>query len=145
MRIFFDTTVLVAASVGSHPHHAQAWPAFERVVAKRDEGVISTHSIAETFATLTRIPVTPRIHPSEAARIISENLLPHFETVSLEKQDYVEAMHAMRDGGWSGARIYDALILRCAAKLKVDRIYTFNMRHFWSLSPPALHSRICAP
>jgi predicted nucleic acid-binding protein len=31
MKVFFDTSVLVAASVGSHPHHAQALPALRRV------------------------------------------------------------------------------------------------------------------
>jgi predicted nucleic acid-binding protein len=36
--IFFDTTVLVAASEQSHPHYAQARPALLRVDAGRDKG-----------------------------------------------------------------------------------------------------------
>jgi hypothetical protein len=58
------------------------------VVAGRDRGCISTHSIAEVYVALTRMPVEPRIHPLEAARIVSDNLLPHFETVPIGKSDY---------------------------------------------------------
>ncbi len=68
------------------------------------------HSIAEVFAALTRLPVQPRIHPVEAARIVTENILPHFEVVSVGKEDYPEVLNTMASGGWSGARIYDALL-----------------------------------
>src|SRR5271169_2224309 len=130
MEIFFDTTVLVAASARSHPHHTQAFPALRRVAAGRDKGFISTHSIAEVYAALTRLPVEPRIHPTEAARIITDNLLPNFEAVPLGKADYLAALNTVKDRGWSGAKIYDALLLRCAAKCSVDRIYTFNLTDF---------------
>lgn len=33
----------------------------------------------------------------------------------------------MASGGWSGAKIYDALLLRCAARCAVERIYTFHL------------------
>jgi AbrB family looped-hinge helix DNA binding protein len=145
MDIFFDTTVLVAASSSSHPHHTQAFPALRRVATRRDNGFISTHSIAEVYAALTRMPVEPRIHPVEAARIVTDNLLPHFEAVALTKEDYLEAMAMMKDGGWSGAKIYDALLLCCAARCSTDRIYTFNLSDFKLLAPAGLRNRICAP
>ena len=50
MDIFFDTTVLVAASEQGHPHYAQARPALQRVAAGRDKGFMSAHSIAEVYA-----------------------------------------------------------------------------------------------
>ena len=103
------------------------------------------HSIAEVFAALTRLPVQPRIHPVEAARIVIENILPHFEVVPLRKEDYLEAMNTMASGGWSGAKIYDALLLGCAARSMVERIYTFNLGDFRQLAPPALQENICAP
>ena len=145
MDIFFDTTVLVAASEQSHPHYAQARPALLRVAAGQDTGFMGQHSIAEVFAALTRLPVQPRIHPVEAARIVTENILPHFEVVPLGKKDYLEAMNTMASGGWSGAKIYDALLLRCAARCAVERIYTFNLGDFRQLAPPALQEKICAP
>ena len=83
------------------------------------------HSIAELFAALTRLPVQPRIHPIEAARIVTDNMLPHFEIVSIGTEDYLEALNTMASGGWTGAKIYDALLLRCAARCTAERIYTF--------------------
>jgi predicted nucleic acid-binding protein len=143
--IFFDTTVLVAASEESHPHYAQARPALLRVASGHDKGFIAVHSIAEVFATLTRLPVQPRIHPVEAVRIVTDNILRHFEVVPLGKEDYLEALNMMANGGWIGAKIYDALLLRSAAICKVERIYTFNLRDFKQLAPASLQQKICAP
>lgn len=145
MDIFFDTTVLVAASEQSHPHYAQARPALRRVAAGQDKGFMAQHSIAEIFAALTRLPVQPRIHPAEAARIVTENILPHFEVVPLGKEDYLEALNTMASGAWVGAKIYDALLLRCAARCAVKRIYTFNFGDFRRLAPAGLQEKICAP
>ena len=145
MRVFFDTSVLVAASVSDHPHHGQAFPALHRVIAGTDEGFISNHSIAETYAVLTRLPVVPRIHPSEAARIVRETVLQHMESVALAKRDYLEALAAVQQGGWIGAKIYDALLLAGAVKTNPDRIYTFNLADFRALAPPSLQRKICAP
>lgn len=145
MDIFFDTTVLVAASEQSHPHYAQARPALLRIAAGQDKGFIGQHSIAEVFAALTRLPVQPRIHPVEAARIVTGNILPHFEVVPIGKEDYLEAMNMMASGGWSGAKIYDALLLCCAARCEVERIYTFNLGDFRQLAPPGMQEKICGP
>lgn len=52
----------------------------------------------------------------------------------------------MASGGWSGARIFDVLLLlRCAAKSAVERIYTFNLGDFRQLAPAGLQDKICAP
>jgi predicted nucleic acid-binding protein len=143
--IFCDTTVLVAASEQSHPHYAQARPVLVRVAAGQDKGFMGRHSIAEVFAALTRLPVRPRIHPVEAARIVAENILPHFEVVPIGKEDYLEALNTMASGGWTGAKIYDALLLHCAARCAVERIYTFNLGDFRQLAPASLQEKICAP
>lgn len=145
MRIFFDTSVLVAGSVGSHVHHLQAHQGLRRIIEGRDTGLISAHSIAEVFSALTRIPVVPRIHPAEASRIIAENLLPHFEIVPLHKNDYLTAMRVTVESGWSGGKIYDALLLCCAARANADRIYTFNLHDFEMLAPTSLAGKICRP
>jgi predicted nucleic acid-binding protein len=143
--IFFDTTVLVVASEKSHPHYARSRPALLRVAAGQDKGFIGQHSIAEVYAVLTRLPVQPRIHPVEASRIITGNILQHFEVVPLAKKDYLEALNTMASGGWIGAQIYDALLLRGAARCAAERIYTFNLGHFKQMAPDALVDKICAP
>jgi predicted nucleic acid-binding protein len=145
MHTFFDTSVLVAASSEDHPQHTQAFAALRRVTAGRDQGFISTQSIAEVYASLTRLPVVPRIHPAEASRIVTDNLLPYFETVPVAKADYLEALSAMKDGGWAGPKIYDALLLRCAAKCNADRVYTFNLADFRLIAPASLRHKVCAP
>jgi predicted nucleic acid-binding protein len=145
MDVFFDTAVLVAASEQSHPHYAQARPALLRVAAGQDRGFVGLHSIAEVYAALTRLPVQPRIHPVEAARIVTENILPHFEIVALSKEDYLEALNTMASGGWAGAKVYDALLLACAARCVVERIYTFNLGDFRRLAPAGLQEKICVP
>ena len=145
MDIFFDTTVLVAASVQNHPHFGRARPALQRVARGQDKGFISAHSTAEVYAVLTRLPVRPRILPLEALRLITENILPHFEQVGITKRDYLDALNIVGNGGWGGGKIYDALLLCSAAKCSVDRIYTFNLEDFRRLAQPALQALICAP
>lgn len=145
MNIFFDTSVLVAASERSHPHHVQARPALLRVIVGKDKGFISAHSIAEIYAALTRLPVQPRIHPMEAARIVTENLVPNFDVVPVRKQDYVEALTATAAGGWTGGKIYDALLLRSARSCSAERIYTFNLADFRNLASEDLRAKICSP
>lgn len=145
MEIFFDTTILVAASEHSHPHYTQARPALLRVARGQDKGFIGAHSIAEVYAVLTRLPVQPRVHPVEAARIIIENILTHFEVVTVDQEDYLEALETVANAGWIGAKIYDALLLRCAAKCEAERIYTFNLEDFRQLAPATLQEKICSP
>ena len=65
---------------------------------------MSVHSIAETYAALTRLPVQPRIHPTEAARLVTDNLMRHFELVPAGEDEYLQALIWVRDGGWPGAK-----------------------------------------
>jgi hypothetical protein len=117
VKVFFDTSVLVAASEQGHPHYRQALPALRRVTARRDQGYMSVHSIADMYAALTRLPVQPRIHPAEAVRIISDNILPHFETVPVGKKDYTEALRLVGDGDGAAQRY----TTHCSSAARPDR------------------------
>jgi predicted nucleic acid-binding protein len=145
MNIFFDTSVLVASCTDTHSHFVPAIAAVTRVVTGQDTGFLSMHSIAEMFAALTTMPAQPRIHPTEAARLVKNNILAHFKTIPLVQQDYLEALETMVSGGWRGAKIYDVLLLRGAEKSGAERIYTFNLADFRRLAPAQLQSRICSP
>ena len=145
MDVFFDTGVLLAASERSHPQYGPARQAMLRVVSGADKGFVSAHTIAELYAALTRLPVQPRIQPVEALQIVNENVLPYFESVSIKRKDYIEALQAVASRGWSGEKIHDALVLGCAAKCDPDRIYTFNLADFRLLTPESLRDRICSP
>jgi predicted nucleic acid-binding protein len=144
MKIFFDTSVLVASAVRSHEHHSRALNAVERVANKKDRGIIGVHTLAEMYAVLTRLPVSPAIQPSEALRIVSENIVRNFTVQVLSARDYMLALTTAADNGVSGGAIYDVLLLAAAAKAKVARIYTFNVAEFRRLAPQ-VHDLIASP
>ena len=116
MNLFFDTSVLVAGSSASHTHHPQALAALKSLRDGENLGWMSQHAVAETYAILTSAPLTPRIHPTDARRIIEKNILPLIRIVALEPEDYLAAVVDMADGDWRSGKIYDALHLRCAEK-----------------------------
>jgi len=144
MKAYLDTAVLVAASVADHPHHSQSLAALQMVRKKAMTGHISGHGLSEVYAVLTRTPFTPPIYPMEAWKLLSMNVLPYFQIVTLTPEMYWQAIQECADRGWIGGRIYDALHLCCAKKAACDRIYTFNVRHFQQLAPD-LADRIGAP
>jgi hypothetical protein len=80
----------------------------------------------------------------EAWKLLSMNVLPYFQIVTLTPEMYRETIQECADRGWIGGRTYDALHLCCAKKAACDRIYTFNVRHFQQLGPD-LADRIGAP
>ena len=95
------------------------------------QGYIATHSLAEVYAVLTRLPIRPRISPNLAQRLIRENLVK-FEIVPLTDEDYQMAIAQMVSLNLSGG-IYDVLIAQAAVKAKVNRLLTLNPNHFLRL------------
>ncbi len=145
MKLYYDTSVAVACCVEGHPHHAAASAAFERLARDKHTGVISAHGLAEVYSVLTRTPFTPPVFPNEAWRLVEHNLLPLLSLATLRADEYRRALEECADRGWAGGRVYDLLHLKCAAKEKCDRIFTFNVRHFRELAPKELADRICSP
>ncbi len=145
MDIFCDTNVLVAGLEMDHPHHDRAFPVLKAVASGSDVGFISNHSIAEAYAALTRMPVSPRIHPQDARRLIETSVLPNFRTLEIEREDYRRAVSIVADLGLPGARIYDALIWLSASKSGASRLYTFDVRHLSELAQGVGSPVICAP
>lgn len=144
MNLFFDTSVLVAAFVQTHPHYSPAFTALELVRTQEHQGWISQHTVAEVYATLTALPVHPRIYPSLALRILEDNVLPYCQVVTLDPGDYRVVIRDLAAKDWRSGKIFDALHLHCAKKQPIDRIYTFNVRDFRQLAPE-LQDKIAAP
>ena len=144
MKAYFDTTILVAASVADHSHHNQAIATLELSQSGKIESYVSSHGLSDVYAVLTRTPFHPAVYPSEALKILQENILPYFKLVTITPQMYIETIRECADRGWIGGRIYDAIHLCCARESDCERIYTFNVRHFQQLAPD-LAKRICAP
>jgi predicted nucleic acid-binding protein len=66
MKVFLDTSVLVASVVQKHESHARAYAVLDRVHTEKDEGFISAHSLAEMYAVLTKLPPPSRHTPEQA-------------------------------------------------------------------------------
>ena len=145
MNWYFDTSVLIAAAVAKHPHHVPAAARLEELAIGPHQGFLSTPGLAEVYSVLTRLPLTPRIHPSEAHRIIEDQILPLFELVTLDAEQYKRVIRRAATEGCIGGLIHDAVQLQCAVQTNCDRVYTFNLVDFRALAPPELTSRIVSP
>lgn len=131
----FDTSALVAALLQQHPHHVQAFPRLLAVHQGKLQGVITTHGLSELFATLTALPLKPRLAPADVHRMVEKSVLTQFEIVPLSAQHYAEALELTVQRGLSSGAIYDALHLVGARAARCDALLTFNRRHFEALTP----------
>ena len=143
MKVCFDTSVLVAALLQQHPHHAIAFPRLKEVHDGKVEGHLTTHGLAELFATLTALPLRPRLLPGDAQRIIGNSVLGHFTIIPLGVKDYQDAIDLAVTRNLSSGAIYDALHIAGARSVGCVTLYTLNRRHFEGLAPR--HSLISGP
>ena len=135
MKACFDTSALVAALIQQHPHHARAFPRLLAVHQGRHQGVITTHGLAELFATLTALPLKPRLSPADVQRMLEHSVLAHFKVIPLSAKHYAEALALTVHQGLNSGAIYDALHLIGARAAGCDELLTFNLRHFHALAP----------
>lgn len=135
MKILFDTSVLVAAIVEAHPMHSHAFPWLKRAKSGEFVMLVAAHTIAELYAVLTTLPISPRITPDIARRLIHNDVESFAKIISLTSQDYFLIIKEMADSGLSGGIIYDALIVKAARKSIADKILTFNFSDFKELWP----------
>ncbi len=144
MKLFFDTSTLLAALVQAHPAHTRAIARLQHVKAGQDTGFTAAHSIAELYAVLTAFPIRPRIAPAIARQLIRQSVFERFEIVALSAADYESVIEQLTRSGIIGGATYDALILFAAHKADVDQILTLNEGDFRHIRPD-LSERITAP
>ena len=135
MKVLFDTSVLVAAMVETHPSHERALFCLQRIKDGTNRGVVSAHTLAELYAILTRLPVRPRILPTVAYQLIAHNVIGEFEVVSLSNHEYTDLIEHLSGLGIIGCVTYDAVILRAAIKANVEQIVTLNPGDFRRVYP----------
>ena len=135
MKALFDTSIIVAGFVESHAMHARCLTWLQRAKAGDFDCFVSSHSLAETFAVLTTLPVKPRISPLLAQRLIDNNLQTIAKFVPLTVADYSRTIQTMTELGLSGGTIYDALIATVARRLSVDKLLTLNTDDFRRVWP----------
>ncbi len=135
MRNLFDTSVLIAAIVEPHPMHPRAFPWLKRARSKEFEMFVASHTLAELYAVLTTLPISPKITPGTARQLIHNNIEASGKIIPLSTSDYSSIIRHMAESGLSGGIIYDALIVKAAQKSRVDHILTFNIDDFRRIWP----------
>jgi predicted nucleic acid-binding protein len=145
MKVFVDTSVLIASVLEKHESHTRAFAILERVQNGKDEGFISAHSLAEMYAILTKLPAPFRHSPEQALLSIEENVLKHFKISSLTGNEYSALIREAALGGIQGGTIYDAVSLKSAGKTDADRIYTLNLKHFQAIARKEQSALVATP
>jgi predicted nucleic acid-binding protein len=127
VRGFFDTSVLVPLFYRDHVHHGPSQELF--IQFNQSTGCCGAHSLAEVYATLTRMPGKRRISGEQAMLFIG-NIRERLSIVTLNSEEYADALQSSAALGIVGGGIYDAMLAHCALKAKAQAIYTWNVRHY---------------
>ncbi len=135
MKTLFDTSVIVAALVESHPLHQRTFPWLKQAKAKEFELVVASHTMAELYAVLSTLPIKPKISPAVVWKLIHENIEAIGKIVSLTPAEYTFTIKQLSELGLAGGVTYDALIAKVAKKTKVERLLTLNVDHFRRVWP----------
>jgi predicted nucleic acid-binding protein len=127
VKFFFDTSALVAAVSLQHVHHAPSLAAYLK--ADKKNACCAAHTLAELYATLTRMPGRQRMAADQALLILDE-IRKRLTIIALDEEDYCSAIASAAAEGVVGGTIYDALLAKCALKANAATIYTWDLEHF---------------
>lgn len=131
---FFDSNVLIASVVADHPHHVPC-EARMRTLARSGRGACASHTLVETYNTLTRrSPNHYALKPTEVVAIL-EDTAKLYTVVALTAEETLAALERAASHGLAGPIIYDAILLSAARKVAARAIYTNNVRHFRRVAP----------
>jgi predicted nucleic acid-binding protein len=125
LKFLFDSSVLVPVFYADHPRHDASARAF---LAAGKEDYCALGTLGEVYATLTGLPVRPRITGRDGITVLKQ-ICDRLTVISLTEQEYVSALESVA-GAVIGGAAYDALIARCAVKAGADVLLTWNTRDF---------------
>jgi len=91
-------------------------------------------TLGEVYATLTGLPLRPRITGPEGISIVKQ-MRERLTLITTSEQEYVSALELASSGTIVGAAAYDALIAHCALKADADILLTWNVRDFARFGP----------
>jgi predicted nucleic acid-binding protein len=130
VKALLDTSVLVAGLVEAHPRHTAAFSWLQIIRREDAQCLIAAHSVAEAYAVLSTLPVSPRIAPSAAWALIAHTILPFVQTVVLSARETREVVQRLSRQGHTGGVVYDALIAQAAVKGGAESIVTLNASNY---------------
>jgi predicted nucleic acid-binding protein len=124
---YFDTSVLVAVLLQSHPNHKNCFAVFEATRQRINCG----HALAEVFSTLTAFYKVPNKVAAELVLSLPERL----DVEPLALCDYETAIAEARQRGVMGGSIYDSLHATYARRRGARRVMTRNPGNFQHVAP----------
>lgn len=131
MKVFLDTSVLLAGTVDFGPQSAPAQSIMHAIA----EGRLTTactawHCCLEFYSVATRLPPEYRLPPADAARLLAEEVLARMPVHDLPPGDRASLLHLAVQDRIAGGRLYDAHIAAVAREAGAALIVTDNRRHF---------------
>lgn len=131
---FLDTSVVVRAVIENLPDHQEARSYLDRARRGTADIALSTHALAELFATITALPTRPQHSPREAKTLV-DGVADRLTVTELRHEDYATALDRMVEHGLSSGAIYDALHVVAAEKTEARELVTFNGLDFRRMPP----------
>jgi predicted nucleic acid-binding protein len=141
VKYFFDTSVLVSVALVGHPDHGPSLAAYVKANART--GCCAAHSLAEVYATVTRLPGSQRMTADEALLFV-DDIRSRLTVVALETKEFYAALVSAATANIVGGTIYDMLLAQCALQAKAEIIYTWDVADFSRLGP-AIAKRVHTP
>ncbi len=129
MKVLCDTSVLVPAIISGHPNHSLAFPCLAMAKQKDVQGYLSTHSSAELYSVMIRLPNPLKVSPEEARAVIFD-LLESLTPVSVSADGYKTLIENAASHQLVSGIIFDAIIAQAALVAGVERLATLNPKDF---------------
>jgi len=131
VSVFLDTSVLLGGVIDLGPPSAAAQSLMHAVAAGQVTGPATAwHCCLEFYSVATRLPPEYRLSPSDAARLLEEEVFQRMEVYELPQGDRRRMIRHAAQEGLAGGRIYDSHIAEVARAAGAPVIVTDNRRHF---------------
>ncbi len=132
--IAVDTSVVIAALLAWHEHHARAARALERALASPGGVLLPVATLVESYAVMTRLPPPHRISPAVALELLETNFRD-LRMATLASRDSWPLLTRLAGEGFGGGITYDAVIAETAHEAGAKSLLTLNVRDIERLQP----------
>ncbi len=128
--VFLDTSVLLAGLIDFGPQSAPAQQVMLAVATGTIAAGTAWHCCLEVYSVATRLPPEYRVSPTDAARLLQDEVFARLAVLDLPAADRGPFLASLVQEGIAGGRIYDAHIADVARAAGARVIVTDNRRHF---------------
>jgi predicted nucleic acid-binding protein len=123
MRVFVDTSALMAVLNADDSNHPRANATWQRELESDTSFISSNYVLLETTALLQhRLGV-------QAVRVFEQDVVPAFDVEWVEREDHRAGVSAVLSAGQRKLSLVDCISFELMRKLAIDTCFTFD-RHF---------------